>query len=69
MQPRYQLFGASMDFVQTMEQTSLPGFVHMSHEYCEALRAGGKGSLVGAELPDGTAFLAVVAPVPSPGGE
>ena len=56
--PRYQLFGASMDYVQGMEGSSSPGRVHMSKEFADVLREGGRGQLVVDELEDGTAFLA-----------
>ena len=56
--PRYQLFGASMDYVQEMEGSSMPGRVHMSKEFAAVLRDGGRGQLVVDELGDGTAFLA-----------
>ena len=56
--PRYQLFGASMDETQLMEQTSEPGRVHMSANVCDALREGNMAELIADEQADGTAFLA-----------
>jgi hypothetical protein len=47
-----------MDVVQAMEQTSRPGCVHMSAEFCDALRMGGSDFLIAEEQLDGSAFLA-----------
>ena len=58
-QPRYQLFGASMDVVQAMEQSSEPGRVHMSAEFVAAIEDGGEDFLVCDRQPDGSAFLDV----------
>jgi hypothetical protein len=58
-QPRYQLFGASMDVVQSMEQSSAPGRVHLSAEFAGELRRAGAAHLVADEQSDGTAFLAL----------
>jgi hypothetical protein len=58
-QPRYQLFGASMDVVQAMEQSSLPGRVHMSAAFVAAIEDGGEEFLVCDRQPDGSAFLDV----------
>ncbi len=66
VQPRYQLFGVSMDIVQAMEQSSLPGRVHMSQEFCAVLRDTGKPHLMVNPQPDGTAFLYVPEETMSP---
>ncbi len=58
VQPRYQLFGVSMDTVQAMEQSSALGRVHVSREFRDVLCEVGKGYRVVEEQPDGTAFLA-----------
>lgn len=48
-----------MDVVQAMEQSSMPGRVHMSQEFADELRGGQLNELVSDEQADGTAFLAV----------
>ena len=61
LQPRYQLFGASMDIVQSMEQSSAPGRVHVSPAFADALREADKEAYLADPQPDGTAFLATEA--------